>query len=446
MKTRNVVFTSKMILLALAFILTTQLANGNLTIQDGEIEPINAQAHAVMETSDGGYLVVGSMKFSGLFQNDVRLVKTDSNGDEQWSQTFGGPRWDEAKSVIETADGGFLLAGRTDSSGVGDMDMWLVKTTSHGDEQWNQTFPKGPRDGAESVIETADGGFLLAGGTGFLSIELGDMWLIKTDRNGAEQWNRTFGGPRLDWAESVIETADGGFLLAGYTRSYGAGDADMWLVKTTSNGDEQWNQTFGGPGWDEAKSVIETTDGGFLLAGQTYSSGAGEGDMWLVKTTSNGDELWNQTFGGTGWDEAKSVIETADGGLLLIGHTYSSGTGEGDIWLVKTTSNGKKQWNQTFDRSGLRDWGESVIETADGGFLLVGGTYFNNNGRDYTTMLLVKTDSKGNELWNRTFIRTIDSSRQPEENFPNNVAFGIAFLTILAILGLRLQTRHKKER
>jgi hypothetical protein len=382
-----------MILLALAFTVTTQLANGNLATQNGEIEHINAQAHAVMETSDGGYLVVGSLKFGGLFENDVRLVKTDSNGDEQWNQTFGGPRWDEAKSVIETADGGFLLAGRTDFSGVGDIDMWLVKTTRNGDEQWNQTFPRGPRDGAESVIETADGGFLLAGGTGYLSIELGDMWLIKTDRNGAEQWNRTFGGQAFDWAESVIETADGGFLLAGYTRSFGAGEADVWLVKTTSNGDEQWNQT----------------------------------------------------FGGTGWDEAKSVIETADGGFLLAGHTYSSGAGEGDMWLVKTASNGKKQWNQTFDRFGKQDWGESVIETADGGYLLVGGTFFSNNGRDYSTMWLVKTDREGNELWDRTFIRDIDSNRQLEENSPDNVEFGIALLTILGIVGFGLQTKQKKE-
>ncbi|MHA1976248.1 MAG: hypothetical protein ACW98I_05045 [Candidatus Hodarchaeales archaeon] len=393
MKTRNMVFTSMMILLALAFTVTTQLANGNLATQNGEIEHINAQAHAVMETSDGGYLVVGSLKFGGLFENDVRLVKTDSNGDEQWNQTFGGPRWDEAKSVIETADGGFLLAGRTDFSGVGDIDMWLVKTTRNGDEQWNQTFPRGPRDGAESVIETADGGFLLAGGTGYLSIELGDMWLIKTDRNGAEQWNRTFGGQAFDWAESVIETADGGFLLAGYTRSFGAGEADVWLVKTTSNGDEQWNQT----------------------------------------------------FGGTGWDEAKSVIETADGGFLLAGHTYSSGAGEGDMWLVKTASNGKKQWNQTFDRFGKQDWGESVIETADGGYLLVGGTFFSNNGRDYSTMWLVKTDREGNELWDRTFIRDIDSNRQLEENSPDNVEFGIALLTILGIVGFGLQTKQKKE-
>ncbi|MHA2096794.1 MAG: hypothetical protein ACW98F_19435, partial [Candidatus Hodarchaeales archaeon] len=244
-----------------------------------------------------------------------------------------------------------------------------------------------------SVIETADGGFLLAGGTGYLSIELGDMWLIKTDRNGAEQWNRTFGGQAFDWAESVIETADGGFLLAGYTRSFGAGEADVWLVKTTSNGDEQWNQT----------------------------------------------------FGGTGWDEAKSVIETADGGFLLAGHTYSSGAGEGDMWLVKTASNGKKQWNQTFDRFGKQDWGESVIETADGGYLLVGGTFFSNNGRDYSTMWLVKTDREGNELWDRTFIRDIDSNRQLEENSPDNVEFGIALLTILGIVGFGLQTKQKKE-
>jgi len=342
MRTRNVVITEMMILLALVFTVTTQMASGNFAIQNGESEYINVEAHAVIETSDGGYLVVGSLKFGDPYQSDVWLVKTDNNGNELWNQTFGGTGWDEARSVIETADGGFLLAGRTDSFGAGDADMWLIKTASNGNEQWSQTFRAGDWDGIYSLIETADGGFLLAG----INYSFGDR----------------------------------------YT-------GDMWLIKTDSNGDEQWNQTFGGTGDDSANSVIETADSGFLLAGRTDSFGAGGADMWLIKTDSNGDEQWNQSFGGLGNDWAKSAIKTADGGFLLVGVSYNY---------------------------------DAVITLS--------------------TILLIKTDSNGNELWNQTFTRTtIDSSRQENENLPNNVVFVFGLFVILGIVGLSLQIRSKKE-
>jgi hypothetical protein len=394
MRTRNVVITEMMILLALVFTVTTQMASGNFAIQNGESEYINVEAHAVIETSDGGYLVVGSLKFGDPYQSDVWLVKTDNNGNELWNQTFGGTGWDEARSVIETADGGFLLAGRTDSFGAGDADMWLIKTAS----------------------------------------------------NSYEQWSQTFGGPEQDAGRSVIETADSGFLIAGVTYSFGASVSSIWLVKTDSNGDEQWNQTFRAGDWDGIYSLIETADGGFLLAGINYSFGDRyTGDMWLIKTDSNGDEQWNRTFGGTGDDSANSVIETADSGFLLAGRTDSFGAGGADMWLIKTDSNGDEQWNQSFGGLG-NDWAKSAIKTADGGFLLVGVSYNYDAVITLSTILLIKTDSNGNELWNQTFTRTtIDSSRQENENLPNNVVFVFGLFVILGIVGLSLQIRSKKE-
>jgi hypothetical protein len=150
-----------------------------------------------------------------------------------------------------------------------------------------------------------------------------------------EEWNMTFGGTGSDKANSVQQIADGGYILAGYAWSYGAGGYDFWLVKTDYNGIEQWNTTFGGTKWDGARAVQPTADGGYILAGHTYSYGAGWKDFWLVKTDSNGNEQWNMTFGGADDDFAESVQQTADGGYVLAGCTESYGAGEEDFWLIK---------------------------------------------------------------------------------------------------------------
>jgi hypothetical protein len=191
-----------------------------------------------------------------------------------WNKTFGGSGHDLAFSVQQTADGGYILAGRTSSFGAGDYDSWLIKTDPNGNEQWNKTFG-------------------------------GSSWESAGSDN--EQWNRTFGGSGSEYANSVQQTTDGGYILAGRTESFGAGGSDFWLVKTEPNGNEQWNRTFGGFAYDHARSVRQTTDGGYILTGYTYSFGAGNADFWLVKTDPNGNEQWNRTFGGSSDDTANSV-------------------------------------------------------------------------------------------------------------------------------------------
>jgi len=187
------------------------------------------------------------------------------------------------------------------------------------------------------------------------------------------EWSQTYGGTDGDVAHSVVETGEGGYALAGWTKSFGAGWYDCWLVKTDASGNEEWNQTYGGTSYDLARSVIETSDGGYALAGVTESYGAGWRDFWLVKTDSAGNALWNQTYGGTGGDEAWSVVETADGGYALAGGTYSFGAGFVDCWLVKTDASGNALWNQTYGGTGT-DVAHSVVETGDGGYALAGVT------------------------------------------------------------------------
>ena len=294
-------------------------------------------AYSVVATSDGGYALAGYTYSYGMGESDMWLVKTDAKGQVEWDQTFGGTNSEAAQTVIATSDGGYALAGFSDSYGVGDLDMWLVKTDANGQAEWNQTFGGTAEDIALFGIATSDGGYALAGRTYSYGTGDSDMWLVKTDANGQAEWNQTFGGVKKDEAYSVITTSDGGYALSGFTGSYGTGSWDMWLIKTNASGHIEWNQTFGGSSRDVALSVITNSDGGYVLAGGTYSFGAGDSDMWLMKTDANGQAEWNQTFGGTAFDAAYSVIATSDGGYALTGRTQSFGMGNDDLWLIKIT-------------------------------------------------------------------------------------------------------------
>jgi len=161
------------------------------------------------------------------------------------------------------------------------------------------------------------------------------------------EWNKTYGGTSNDVAWSAVQTWDGGYALAGYTESFGAGDSDFWLVKTDSSGNIQWNKTYGGTNTDYAHSVVQTWDGGYALAGDTWSLELDDADFWLVKTDSSGNMQWSKTYGGTNYDCVRSVVQTWDGGYALAGYTYSFGAGDSDFWLVKTDSSGNIQWNKT---------------------------------------------------------------------------------------------------
>jgi hypothetical protein len=220
---------------------------------------------------------------------------------------------------------------------------------------------------------------------------------MKTDVNGNQQWNKTFGGPGYDGASSVQKTSDGGYILAGYTRSYGAGNDDAWLIKTDANGNHQWNKTFGGPGNDDAHSVQQTSDGGYILAGSIDLQYPNY-DAWLIKTDPNGNQQWNKTFGGARGDSASSVQQTSDGGYIIAGKFG----GEGFITyplLIKTESNGNLRWEIIF--GGTAGSVSSVQQTSDGGYILIGSktTLLDPSGQSFTTkawLIKVSGASGGN--------------------------------------------------
>ena len=345
---------------------------------------------SVQQTTDDGYIITGEM------DRDVWLLKTNSNGDSLWSKTFGGNTIDKGYSVQQTTDGGYIITGYTWSFGNGNSDVWLIKTDSQGNEEWEKTFGNSYSNEGYSVQQTTDGGYII---TGYYVAagNIEDLWLIKTDSQGNEEWNKTFGGSEVDKGYSVQQTTDGGYIITGYTWSFGNGNSAVWLIKTDSQGNEQWNKTFGGAYNQYGRSVQQTTDGGYIITGHYVAAGNIE-DLWLIKTDPQGNEEWNQTFGGSEVDWGYSVQQTTDDGYIITGKTRSFGNGNNDVWLIKTDPQGEEEWNQTFGGS-ESDEGRSVQQTTDGGYIIIGSTTSSSG----SNLWLIKTDSNGNEEWNQTF-------------------------------------------
>jgi hypothetical protein len=282
-----------------------------------------------------------------------------------------------AYSVVQTSDGGYALAGTAQQRGPGYSPITaacLVKTDSVGNLLWNKTY--GDYNSVfSSVVQTSDGGYVLAGTAyNYSSPLLRTAWLLKTDSVGNHLWNKTYGDATAfdSVFSSVVQTSDGGYILAGATNSFGFGGYDFWLVKTDSAGNQLWSKTYGGTGNEEASSLVQTTDGGYAITGYTESYGAGNSDFWLVKTDSTGIKQWDKIYSGSGSETAESLVQTRDGGYALAGGSS----------LVKTDSYGNQQWIKTYFLSV-----NSITMTNDGGYALAGGSS------------LVKTDSYGNQQW-----------------------------------------------
>ncbi|TKJ42179.1 hypothetical protein CEE37_00440 [candidate division LCP-89 bacterium B3_LCP] len=341
------------------------------------------QGSSVRQTADDGFIIAGFTLSYGAGYYDAWLVKTDTWGTIIWHRTFGGSDHEHASDVQQTPDGGYIIVGNTASFGAGGHDVWLIKTDSYGFEEWDYTFGEAGNEYGSSVQLTPDGGYII-GGT------KGAPWMIKTDANGAEEWNRVFGVIGNATGTDLDQTGDGGYILTGYTQEYGE-DEDAFLVKTDINGNEQWTQIYGGTSADRVFSVQNTDDDGYIMAGNTHSFGSGQKDVWLVKTDSAGDTIWTRTFGGSDGDQGECVQQTTDGGYIITGITDSWGAGENDLWLIKTDSLGNEEWNQPVGAEEHEN-GYSVVQTTDGGYIVTGGTSSYGSGSE--DLYLVRVDAE----------------------------------------------------
>jgi hypothetical protein len=315
----------------------------------------------------------------------------------QFLHTAGGIESDNFLSIVETHDGGYLAAGQTNSFGTGLDDVYLVKFDINGSMLWSKSIGGAGVDIARSVIKTSDGGYAVAGYTNSFGALGDDFLVIKLDNQYNLQWSRIIGGPYSDLLYGFIQTPDSGFVCAGMTESYGAGGQDVFLVKLNSAGNLQWSKTFGGAQWDRALFVINSADGGFAVTGLTYSFGEGNSDVFLAKFSGNGTLQWSKTVGGIGSDEAFGLTQSSDGGFATSGWSNSLNQGAGyDCYITRFDANGNFQWDKAIVGN-FWDNGNSIIATPDNGYIIAGRSIVSN----WYDCYFAKLNGNGNILWNK---------------------------------------------
>ncbi len=339
----------------------------------------------VQQTLDGGYIIAGSTSSYGAGGHDAWVIKTDANGNSLWSHTFGSSGSDYARNVQQTTDGGYIIGGCYNWSYYSG-DLRLIKTDPNGHEVWSSTFHRSVGNHAGFVQQTTDGGYVLFGHSGSYYIPgQYDWWLIKTDANGDSLWSRTYGGNEPELAQAVHQTQDGGYVLMGSSSSFSPftpDDIDFWLLKTNADGDSLWSHSYNRGGYDIGRDVKQTSEGGYVLVGETRPYvGGGPLDIWLIKTDTDGEVEWDRTFGGSGDDYGFGVLQTEDGGYVVVGNTSSYGAGGYDMWLIKTDANGDSLWSCTAGGSG-DEWGFGIDQTSDSGYVAVGRTNSFGAGED----------------------------------------------------------------
>jgi len=360
--------------------------------------PAGEAGKSLIQTSDGGYAIAGTTTSFGAGGWDVYVVKLDANGNLQWTKTIDGQASEEGNSLTQTSDGGYAITGSYDivDGEVYTGDVYVVKLDAKGNLQWTKTIGGPGYEIGFSLIQTADGGYAIAGSTQSFGAGQLDVYAVKLDANGNLQWTKTIGGPGIEEGYSLIQTADGGYAIAGETYSFGAGEKDVYVVKLDANGNLQWTKTIGGPESEEGNSLIQTSDGGYAIAG-TYGLVDYEGihpvDVYVFKLDANGNLQWTKTIGGPDSEEGNSLIQTSDGGYAIAGKTNSFGAGGYDVYVVKLDAHGNLQWTKTIGGPSY-EIGYSLIQTSDGGYAIAGYTESFSAGE--TDVCIVKLDKNGN--------------------------------------------------
>ncbi|MDH5466520.1 MAG: hypothetical protein OEY25_03790 [Candidatus Aminicenantes bacterium] len=344
-------------------------------------------AYSIQQTSDGGYIVTGLSESFGAGSFDFWVLKLTLTGEIEWQRAYGGIYWDVAYSIQQTSDGGYVVAGLTSSYGAGYEDSWILKLNSVGDIEWQYTYGGSQDDSFHSIQQTSDGGYIAAGDTVSFGEGSNDIWVLKLFSTGDIEWQYTYGSISSDYASSIQQTSDGGYIVAGSSESFGDIDSDFWILKLDSNGDIEWQYVYGAIQDDSFHSIQQTSDGGYIVAGDTLSFGDGSDDIWVLKLFSTGEIEWQRAYGGDGGDYARSIQQTSDGGYVVAGYTSSFGMGSVDFWILKLNSSGEIEWQRAYGGSN-GDYAQSIQQTSDGGYVIAGHTW--SFGIHYDDFFIIK--------------------------------------------------------
>jgi type IX secretion system substrate protein len=355
------------------------------------------QAFAISLTNDKGFIMAGYTTCYGAGAFDFYIIKTDSLGNEVWAKTYGGQNQDQTYDIQQTTDGGYIVAGYSKSfNSNNNYQAYMVKTNANGDTLWTRTYGGAKDDYANSVQQTKDGGYILSGySTSFISgADSGSIYLIKTNANGNLLWSKALGGTNgYNDGYSVRQTFDKGYIVTGYTNGFGEPNGDAYLCKTDSSGNVSWTKTYSSTGIDWGNSVKQTSDSGYVVAGTSSFDSLTLTDVYLIKTNALGDTLWTKTYGGPGYDYGQDVQQTTDGGYIITGYTNSCDTCDNSVYLIKTDASGNLLWSNTNGGVG-DDEGNYVVQTPDGGYAV--GGFSNSLGSGDYDFYLIKTDANGN--------------------------------------------------
>ncbi len=311
-----------------------------------------------------------------------------------WNHTYGGDAYDEANSVQMTNDSGFIAVGYTQSFGLGRFgNAYMIKTNAGGDTLWTKMFGGDGIDVFADLIATPDSGYIAVGLTDTPN-NFENIYVVKVDNEGNTLFEKNFGGPQKDVGVSIAPADDGGFVITGGTKSISVGEEDLFLFKIDAAGDSLWFKTYGTPGNDPGYGINPADDGGFIVSGLYNWS-----DAWLLKADANGDTLWTKTFGGSDYDEANFPIQTADNGYIFCGSTSSMGAGGLDAYVVKTDSIGNMIWQKTYGFSGY-DEGRRIVAKPGGGYMILANT--DSQIPAEFNYYLVSADENGDTVWTET--------------------------------------------
>jgi len=353
----------------------------------------------IQKTEDGGYIVVGESLTAetdlGIFgPGDLYVLKLDMEGNMEWEKKYGGSLTDFAYSVQQTSDSGYIISGETSSDdgdvsdNYGQRDTWVLKLDKDGNLEWEKTYGGSNYDGCRSIKQTFDGGYVLAGGSRSDDGDIGfnngqaDVWILKLDQDGNIEWQKIYGDIRSEGASSVQITNDGGYIISAHKELI-TGSSDYWIIKLNSEGTIEWQKTYGGSRNDLPDAIRQTNDEGFIVAGCTISQdgdisgGNGEYEFWIIKLDGQGALEWERAYGGSNWENASNIEQTSDGGYIVAGKSYSgdgdvqSNYGFRDAWILKIDEVGSIEWQNNFGGS-LHDDISAIKENQDGSFIVAG--------------------------------------------------------------------------